>query len=158
MRLQAMRRPFIKGASVRTSVKRHQRRLRGQANALLLIVSLLLPFAQFAFSSTVDADSLLPACCRIHGKHQCGMRRLGEAASSGKPHSLQLAQVTEKCPWVPGVVPSGHGSALWDHASDLTVFRSCDEQGLAAISRFKLAVSPALANCKRGPPNSSVSA
>ena len=151
-----MIRPFIRGASVRTMVKRHQRRLCGQANALLLIVSLLLPFALFAFSSTVNADTLLPACCRRHGRHQCSMRRSGDAASSGKPHSSQLAQVTEKCPWVP-VIPSGHRT-LWDHASGLTLFHPYDEQSLVAINRFELAVSPAPANGKRGPPDSSVSA
>jgi len=149
---------FIRGASVRTSVKRHQRRLRGQGSAFLLILSLLLPFAQFAFNSTVGADSLLPACCRIHGKHQCGMRRLGDGASSGKSHSSQLAQVTEKCPFVPGVVPSGYRGPLWDHASGPSALRPCDERSLVAISRFERVVSSALANYKRGPPVSCVSA
>ena len=143
------------GVSVRTNVERRERRLHGQVNAFLLIFCLLLPFAQFAFSSPVNTGGLPPVCCRTHGRHKCLLRNSGLASSS---HSPQFVQVTERCPCTPGLVPSGHRSSLWAPVDGSAPFRLRNQHSVAAGSGFECAPSPALANCKRGPPNFSVSA
>jgi len=82
---------------VRIASRQKERRWFGQMSALLLIVSLLLPFAQFAFGSSENLDAVLPACCHAHGKHQCAMRTLvhAEQLSEQTSSSRRLAEVTE---------------------------------------------------------------
>jgi len=99
---------------VRIASRQKERRWFGQMSALLLIVSLLLPFAQFAFGSSENLDAVLPACCHAHGKHQCAMRTLvhAEQLSEQTSSSRRLAEVTEKCPYAPGVATSPHSNPL----------------------------------------------
>src|SRR5215475_14735952 len=74
----------------------------GQVRALLLISSLLFPFAQLAVSSSQNSESLLPACCRAHGKHKCSLEQHGSSESS----THQVAQIGEKCPCTPALASS----------------------------------------------------
>jgi hypothetical protein len=139
---------------LQTSLTPRTRGWHGRMSALLLIISLLLPFAQFAFASPENLDVFLPVCCRAHGKHKClmrmGMRIDGQSEQS--PPSPQLAQVTEKCPYVPGAAPSAHGNPLWDDPQVVTRFNSDSCDAPIRLVNVERPYSAGRANPKRGPP------
>jgi hypothetical protein len=145
------------GEHVRIALRQREHRWFGQMSALLLIFSLLLPFAQFAFGSSENLDASLPACCRSHGKHKCAMRMLSNAEQqSGQTSSSpRLAQVTEKCPYTPGVVASTHSNPLWSQSLRFTQFRVVDNRTPLQITNVERSHSIGRANPKRGPPASS---
>jgi hypothetical protein len=142
-----------KGVSVRTKTKRSNRGLPGWGNALLLIVSLLLPFVQPAFSSTTDAATLLPACCRTHGKHKC-LTRISHDEHSSSQKSPELAQLTEKCPCPPGLAPSTQNNLLWLQTPELSEDQFSDRQTPPPALDAERTLSRPRANPKRGPPAS----
>ena len=142
---------FYKGGSaLRTGKQKDERRWRGQVSSLLLILSLLLPFAQLAFGSTDSIDTMVRACCRAHGKHQCAMRM--SMLSSAEPSSPQLAQVTEKCPCPPGLAPTTHSDPLWNHAHGFSEFHGRDDRVPYVVNTSERGSSLEAANHKRGPP------
>lgn len=65
-------------------------------SAVLLLVSLFLPFLAAAQSWSTDPEASLPACCRSHGKHRCFMRNQLSQAEHNEP-SIGSAQIAEKC-------------------------------------------------------------
>lgn len=138
-----------------TASRQRHRRWCGQMSALLLIFSLLLPFAQLAFCSAEGPGAVLPACCRAHGKHHCAMRMLRTARGKQTSSTPQAAQVKERCPYAPGLAPSTHinpccnDSHRWPacYVEDQSVsVQGADARHTRIIDR---------ANQKRGPPNSS---
>lgn len=120
---------------------------------MLLIVSLLLPFAQLAFGLTESADATLPACCRAHGKHKCAMRM--SVRSSAEPASPQLAHVSEKCPCPPSLAPAAHSNAVWDFNREFGESHKRDLWMAHAAYGGQYVSSPEPGNRKRGPPISS---
>jgi hypothetical protein len=147
---------------MRTRIKQNERRAGGRLNAVLLILSFVLPFAQFAFVPEVDAASLLPACCRMRGKHHCPpqMTDGGEQGSSdtARSQSVRGGSVSERCPYTPGVSPVAHGSSLWAPTRGFVEVRIHDEFLAAVTAEAGYAIALPRANPKRGPPNSSVAA
>ena len=142
---------FHKGVNaLRTRKQKNERRWCGQVSSLLLILSFLLPFAQLAFGSTDSIDTMVRACCRAHGKHQCAMRM--SMRSSVEPSSPQLAQVTEKCPFTPGLTPATHSNPLWHHAHGFSEFHGRDDRAPDAVNTRERGSSLETANHKRGPP------
>jgi hypothetical protein len=142
---------FHRGVNaLRTRKQKKERKWCGQVSSLLLILSLLLPFAQLAFGSTDSIDAMVRACCRAHGKHQCAMRM--SMRSSAGPSSPQLAQVTEKCPCTPGLAPATHSNPLWNHALGFSEFHVRDDRAPDAVNTRERDSSLEPANHKRGPP------
>jgi hypothetical protein len=144
---------------VRTNVKLNEPGWRGdwcgQASALLLIISLLLPFAQIAFGASAAESTTLRACCRAHGKHRCAMRMSmgAEQSSSPESQSPQLAKVIEKCPYAPGLAASTHGNPLWSYTAGSTELRVDDRRLLTALREEHCGSSRTRDNHKRGPPS-----
>lgn len=126
-------------------------------NALLLIISLLLPFAQLAFGSTENVDASLPVCCRAHGKHKCVMRALMHAEQQPKQisSSPRFGQLTEKCPYGPGVAISTHSNPLWSQSQRLIQFHVADDLATIRSTNARRFNFIGRANPKRGPPISS---
>lgn len=143
---------FQKGVNaLRTRKKKNERRWYGQVSSLLLILSLLLPFAQLAFGSTDSIDTIVRACCRAHGKHQCAATRMS-MRSSAEPSSPQLAQFTERCPCTPGLAPARHSNPLWNRAQKFSEFHGRDDRAPDAVNTRERGSSLEPANQKRGPP------
>jgi hypothetical protein len=129
-------------------------RERTRCSAMLLLVCLLLPFAQLAVASTQDSEASLPACCRSHGKHKCFVRasevRSGQQTASGFRTASTLS---EKCPSLPA--SSGFS---FHSASGLPRFRSLRlllaETTVSLFDRTDAFHSNSQrANQKRGPPS-----
>lgn len=150
----------IEGETVRPASEQRKQRWCGQMSALLLIFSLLLPFAQFSFGSSENTDAALPACCRTHGKHKCSMRMFmrTERQSQQTPSSPQIAQVTEKCPYTPGLALSAHSNPLWNQPNGLVLVHDEDRRAPTGVSRIERPSSTGRANPKRGPPSFSETA
>src|SRR5579875_4141167 len=51
--------------------------------AILLLAAFALTVVAPAFALGEDSDASLPACCRRHGQHHCGMLRPGAVDGSG---------------------------------------------------------------------------
>ncbi len=135
---------------LRTKKQKNERRWCGPVSSLLLILSLLLPSTQLVFGSTDSIDTTVLACCRTRGKHQCAMRM--STHSSADPSSSQLAQVTEKCPYTPGLAPDAHSNPLWNHVQGFSEFHVRDDRTPNAVDTRERGSSRELANQKRGPP------
>lgn len=128
-------------------------------SAILVVLSLLAPFAVLFLLSPASQDALLPACCRRHGKHQCMMRMMeaGQDAA-GSPSSPHLAQLFEKCPYTPAVAPTATNPLLWHASQSLSsVLRKGDRTTIARGRDSFDSASPS-ANYKRGPPVFSIPA
>jgi len=130
-------------------------RIRGAA--WLLLLGLLLPFAQMAYGATADPEAGLLACCRSHGKHKCLLRSSRtSSADANKQATVRVPQISEKCPCTP-VNPSSTNTS---HAGlpeaqrlnwnkDATAFLHAGRASQRSESRTR-------ANPKRGPPSSSI--
>ena len=144
---------------MRKSLSTGKGRWSGRVSALLLAVSLLLPFAQLALNSSQFADAVLPACCRAHGKHTCVMHMMTGVAHelSTQSSSPRLAQITEKCPYSPGWVTTAHSDPSSDHISRSLAFYFND--GLSPIGPpgTGRTASQSGSNQKRGPPSPALS-
>jgi hypothetical protein len=136
-------------------------RARGpwRISAVLMALSLVLPFVVLLLAAPVGQDALLPACCRRNGKHQCAMRMMeggtDTAASSSAPH---LSRLVERCPYTPGTAPCATNPLLWRPAQGIQ--SALIQSGQAAIfwNRSVREVLQDSANLKRGPPAFHISA
>jgi hypothetical protein len=82
---------------------------------LLLLVSLPLISPLFALGST--AESRLPACCRMHGKHHC-MMSMEELDALGSGNGGRFTSEPTKCPLFPKAVsPVPHQTLFCDRAA-----------------------------------------
>lgn len=130
-------------------------RLRSIAWALLL--SFLLPLAQVAFGATSDPESILPVCCRSHGKHKCFMLLAdSERSDTTKQAAFRSSQLSEKCPCAPATI-----SAFGTHHPGLPSFRNLglsdrSAEILRPLNSANLAVACSSAHQKRGPPSLSI--
>ncbi len=129
------------------------KRERARCSALMLLVCLLLPFAQLAVASTQDPEASLPACCRLHGKHKCfttvSQRRVDQQSSPAFRNGPVLG---EKC----GYLPANDGSSFHS-ASGFSTLRGLRlpqvESKTFLYERTNAFRSTLLrANQKRGPP------
>ena len=144
---------------MRKALSSGRRTWHSQASALLLIVGMLLPFAQLAFNPPQASDSPLPACCRIHGKHKCATRMaVGEQHTATPSSTVRFAQVTEKCPCSPGLVTAIHSNPLWSPVSGSFVPYRHNSSNLAGWVRIFPNTSRLRSNHERGPPDSSLTA
>jgi hypothetical protein len=131
-----------------------------QIKALLLIVSLLVPFAQFAFRLSQNSEDALPACCRAHGKHQCAMKlraKFARQPSADSP-SPQIAYATKKCPCQTALASSSQTQTFWNIVFTSDGYPAPHNQTTTRAitpARFTLSES---SNRRRGPPHSNISA
>jgi len=79
---------------IRSAGCRKMLTMRRTLATLLIAVFGLVPSSSALFPS--DAESNLPACCRVHGKHHCAMMANPPASSSGPV--IQAGN----CPFFPG--------------------------------------------------------
>lgn len=122
----------------------------GRLSAMLLLLSLLLPFAQSALAPQGGENALIPVCCRTHGKHQCLLHKKmsDQSASSSSTH---ISQLSEKCPYTPGVMQLFHHDLLWHGAVERShMCWGSDRSRPRQIARLALLVKET--NHKRGPP------
>lgn len=126
-----------------------------RGSALLLLLSLLLPFAAAAQSLVSDGEAALPACCRAHGKHHCFMGT-HLTTSDARTSAFSAPQVSEKCPCS---LPGSSGSLSDLHARPVGIiqFRLAlqSSRDLPFLPRSGLLES-CTANRQRGPPFSSI--
>jgi len=124
-------------------------RKRIRVTAWLLLLSLLLPFAQMAYGSTGDAG--LMACC--HGSRMCPRASAASHAEANKQPSLRAPQVSEKCPCVPASpssVDNAHAGLpeaqplTWDTRTNVFLPAAHNSQRSELRTR---------AHPKRGPPS-----
>ncbi|RZU39706.1 hypothetical protein BDD14_1095 [Edaphobacter modestus] len=136
---------------------RKEGRWCGQLSAMLLILSLLLPFAGAIFHSHRSEQTLIPVCCRAHGKHRCLMRAMERmesphGSSSFSPH---LAQLFEKCPYMPAAISAAQGSSLCHCDEKQHRIRWQIDSLSSSLHRADPDFSPQRTHGKRGPPPSS---
>lgn len=78
------------------------KRQRARYSAMLLLVCVFLPFAQASIGSMQDREATLPACCRLHGKHQCSSQVIQvEHGQQTAPALRHVSTLSEKCPCLP---------------------------------------------------------
>ena len=148
-----------KRTNLRGVVSQRQSTRRGQLSALLLIVSLLLPFAQLAFDSSQAFDTSLPACCRAHGRHKCSMRVPLHVDASEQARSVpQFAKVSEKCPYGPQAGAWAHSGPLYGPSREPVTFYIKDKPVLLRAAGAAVPHSINRDNQKRGPPYSRLTA
>src|SRR5580698_9332856 len=126
-------------------------------SALLLIISLLLPFAQFAFGLQGSSDATLPVCCRAHGRHKCAtssLPRIGQPSRENSSPQL-LTRATEKCPCPQGAVPAAHSDSLWNPGLGSAKYPVDVRYEPVETNGIDHVRSLVRANPKRGPPASS---
>ena len=128
--------------------------LRGISAAMLC--AFLLPLLAVAASLSQAGDAMLPACCRIHGKHHCAQRAAhegGRAVAGDAAH--YAATLTERCPCTSTTISFAHldlsvagiaSSSNLEYSGSIRTFFSQRSR------RVKEAVA---ANPKRGPPYTS---
>jgi hypothetical protein len=126
----------------------------GRGKALLLILSMLLPW--FTAASGVAFDGApVPACCRAHGVQRC-LRRTsvdaGPSSASGVPSFVRNVEANEKCPCLPGVTSTGntlhHGPA-----AGTFIVLPCTSRAPAAGPTCSAGAVAFAAHYKRGPPS-----
>ena len=141
------------GINVRIRVNQNERSKRDWMGALLLVISLLLPFAQFAFGLQDSSDTTLPICCRAHGRHKCTTPGLLQAQHSSQ---TLFTRATEKCPCPRGLAPAGtHGDPLWNSRGRSAEYLVYGRYEPAEINGRYPVHFLGHANPKRGPPSSS---
>jgi hypothetical protein len=118
--------------------------------SFILLVCLLCPQVFSFLSIFSGTDASLPACCRVHGKHNCAWS--GYVTSRGNAAST-IAQIAEKCPYAPAVITSFHDSSWGWPIPWLGGFSGLHENSVAASS-FEFGRAPSQgAHQKRGPPS-----
>jgi hypothetical protein len=125
---------------------------RTRWNASFLLVIFLSPiFSLFLSLHVHPNDVLLPACCRLHGKHHCFMRDLSaEGPSTSK--QVALSPVPQRCPF--SQLASGPHASV-EYGSPLTLAMEspgsmesyCETSETSAVTNLLLH-----ANYTRGPP------
>lgn len=122
-------------------------------SAVLVALSLLLPFAALLLNTPASQDALLPACCRRSGKHHCMMRMMeGSQDTTGSSSSPQLARLFEKCPYLPGAVSVAANHLIW-HASPRWLSSPWQAgRAIFLVGRDRSTCRALSANYKRGPP------
>src|ERR1700743_2044277 len=127
-----------------------QQSWRIRFHVFCLLLCFMAPlFSSLSFSA---ADTSLPACCRIHGRHQCALRTASGGESSPNDAGRQIVQVSERCPFPPALVTIHpcHSSEKLRTAS--YVFRAKAEKFLPAMQERAHPHAQVSSNQKRGPP------
>ena len=114
---------------------------------LLLLLSLPLISPLFALGST--AESRLPACCRMHGKHHCMMP---VEEMEALLYGVHFTPVPMKCPLFPKALsPVPHQTLFFDRAA-LPFAEALSRPALARQTEPWARVALDGARHKRGPP------
>ena len=144
---------YDKGRMARTSKAGDW--LHARSSALLVLLSLLLPFAEPAFAASFN--TAIKACCRNHGKHECMGRMPEQVGSNNSDRSHASASqlyLAEKCCCPVATAPSSHSAPLLSLAPEASSPSGYAELAVCALAQQgQLSLSPA--NPKRGPPFSS---
>jgi hypothetical protein len=116
--------------------------------ASLLLALFAYPVIALAVRS--DDATTLHACCRLAGKHHCGM----DAAAQEAPSGPALIPVRARCPYYPGPISfSGQFSVgLVDHSGSFHA-SSVNGVALSALPEARRSDSSTTAHQKRGPPS-----
>jgi hypothetical protein len=118
--------------------------------ALASLLLALFAYPVIALAVRSDDAPTVHACCRLAGKHHCGMDAVAQDAPSGPA----LTPVRARCPYYPGPISfSGQFSvALVDSGES---FRASSVNGVAlsALPEARRADSSTTAHQKRGPPS-----
>lgn len=129
-------------------------------SAVFAALSLVMPFFVLLLGVPVRAEGLLPTCCRRGGQHHCMMRMMEDGAKDSvtSSSSPRVVRLFEKCPYMPGSIPSASNALVWRPTQGLAsaLVKNCG----AVIQRGRYAreVPQDSAHFKRGPPCLHISA
>ena len=113
--------------------------------AITLLIAFASPLVAPLFAATADAQASLPACCRRHGAHHCGMAVAGITATSP-------ALSAPPCPCYPAAsTPLRLAAASLTAAPALTRSPRLNATPQPATENGPRTFSPS-ANLNRGPP------
>ena len=118
---------------------------RGVAGALALLFSWLLIVPAFA----VRTESVLPACCRKGGSHQCTMRSAQEPANS----EPSLHSVEQGCPFAHhSSTAAAHGYACGPTTGESVYAGLIRHPAISPQTEANFRISYDRSRQKRGPP------
>jgi hypothetical protein len=114
--------------------------------AITLLVAFGSPLVAPLMASTADPQALLPACCRMHGKHHCIM-------PAGLPGaSTDPAFQVPPCPFYPTTATSPVSATAALSSPLLLAVETRSDFAPLAPSRHRAQTFAVGANLKRGPP------
>jgi hypothetical protein len=119
-----------------------------RALASLLLALFAYPVIALAVRSG-DAPAV-HACCRLAGKHHCGM----DAVAQDPPSGPALRPVQAKCPYYPGPISfSGQFNVALVGRRESFHASAVNGVALSALAETRRADSSTTAHQKRGPPS-----
>lgn len=148
----------FQGPSCRTSSmwKPYSGGIFRRLNAVGLLVLLLAPFWLGLIAPETSTEAYLPACCRVHGKHQCAMRMGDDAGVADSTHKA-FSRISERCP-CPPASPAVFHTGSFGEASDVTKLQ-CNLAAEFQCTSLRSAriLRRSGKNSQRGPPVSNFS-
>jgi len=118
--------------------------------ALASLLLALFTYPVIALAVRSDDAPAVHACCRLAGKHHCGMDAVAQDATSGPA----LTPVRARCPYYPGPISfSGQFSAALAGRSGSFHAFSLSGVALSALTQAARADCSTAAHQKRGPPS-----
>jgi hypothetical protein len=122
---------------------------------LSIFLILFFGLGPFAVTLQADDDSGLPACCRRHGAHHCGMSaRLAALIVPTEGNSSVSAPAT--CPYFPGYNVATSAAPVALAASPVNLPAMLAQPHTPAAARTAARLSQLRTRAVRGPPVSSL--
>jgi hypothetical protein len=116
--------------------------------SICLFAAILLPLVAPLLSMGAAAETMLPACCRRDGKHQC----MGNMAAMAADGQKRFQAPREVCPYQERGLVVAHHEVLAIAVSIDTVMVGLHEPARAAQAECKRRISFDRSRQKRGPP------
>jgi hypothetical protein len=121
--------------------------------AITLLIAFGFPLAQPILAATADPEAQLPACCRRHGAHHCGMRMAAMMAMMAASNSGPTF-TAPPCPFYPAPATTPQFSAATIRTSRPQIAGPLPIPAtLAAPGAHRPHTILTSANPKRGPPS-----
>ena len=113
--------------------------------AITLLIAFTSPLVAPLFAATADPQASLPACCRRHGAHHCGMAAAGTATSP--------TVTAPPCPCYPNAVTAPRLTPASLSAAPALSRTPLLNPAPQPATEHRARTFPPSANLNRGPPN-----